>query len=301
MQHGLSDSVGYEYSVGSLFSGIGGFDLGLEQAGWQVAWQVENDPFCQKILKKHWKDVPRRDDIRTFEPACFPWVRMIAAGFPCQDFSYAGKRRGLAGAQSGLFSEVVRIVGIIKPEWLILENVPGLLTSKGGEDFAEVLSALEQLGFGVAWGVLDARWFGIPQARRRLFVVGRAGRYCPPQVLAPPPDRGIPAEPGKGAEPAARTLTRMYRMCVADRLSVGFVPAGTFIRACPHPHRVREVDGLSRRLDPARIGALGNAVCVPIAKMLGENIKRIMEEDDGDRYQERRIQGGDQSQHPHAV
>ena len=150
-------------------------------------WQVENDPFCQRILKQHWRDVPRHDDIRTLEPALFPWVRMITAGFPCQDFSYAGKRRGLAGAQSGLFGEVVRVVGIVKPEWLILENVPGLLTSRGGEDFAEIIAVLEQLGFGVAWGVLDARWFGIPQARRRLFIVGRAGRIWSPEVLAPPP------------------------------------------------------------------------------------------------------------------
>jgi DNA (cytosine-5)-methyltransferase 1 len=266
-----------------------------------VLWQVENDPFCQRILRKHWQDVPRHSDIHSFEPGRFPPVRLITAGFPCQDFSYAGKRRGLAGSQSGLFGEVVRIVAEVKPEWLLLENVPGLLTSKGGEDFANIIAALEQLGFGVAWGVLDAQWFGLPQARRRLFIVGRAGQYCPPEVLAPPPDRGIPPQPEMGAQSAARTLTRMYRLCAADWLSVGFVPAGTFIRACPHPHRVREADGLSRRLDPARIGALGNAVCVPIARALGENIKRVMEEENGYRQQERRIQGGDQSQHPHAV
>ncbi len=171
---------------GSLFSGIGGFDLGLEQAGWEVLWQVEDDPFCNRILGRHWPKVRRYGDIRTVDASQLGRVDLICGGFPCQDLSVAGKRAGLAGERSGLFWEVVRVARAVQPRWLLIENVPGLFSSNYGDDFQLVLESIEELGYGVAWRVLDSQNFGVPQRRRRVFIVGYLGAPCPPEVLFEP-------------------------------------------------------------------------------------------------------------------
>jgi len=113
-------------TFGSLFSGIGGFDAGLEAAGWACAFQVEVDPFCTKVLERHWPHVPRHRDIRGVTPTDLAAVDLLCGGFPCQDLSVAGRRAGLAGARSGLFFEFVRVATELRPRWLLLENVPGL-------------------------------------------------------------------------------------------------------------------------------------------------------------------------------
>ena len=113
-----------------------------------------------------------------------PWVDLICAGVPCQDVSVAGKRAGLAGARTGLFYEFARILRELRPTWFLFENVPGLLSSNCGRDFAEVLRVLMvECGYGVSWRVLDSQFFGVAQRRRRLFIVGRFGKPCPPEVL----------------------------------------------------------------------------------------------------------------------
>jgi len=173
-------------TFGSLFSGIGGFDAGLEAAGWACAFQVEVDPFCTKVLERHWPHVPRHRDIRGVTPTDLAAVDLLCGGFPCQDLSVAGRRAGLAGARSGLFFEFVRVATELRPRWLLLENVPGLLSSNGGRDFAVVLAALGDAGYGVGWRVLDSRWFGVPQRRRRVFLVGHLGGPCPIEVLFEP-------------------------------------------------------------------------------------------------------------------
>lgn len=116
-----------------------------------------------------------------------PWVDLISAGVPCQDASVAGKRAGLAGARTGLFYEFARILRELRPTWFLFENVPGLLSSNHGRDFAEVLRVLMvECGYGVSWRVLDSQFFGVAQRRRRLFIVGRFGKPCPPEVLFEP-------------------------------------------------------------------------------------------------------------------
>jgi DNA (cytosine-5)-methyltransferase 1 len=170
-------------TVGSLFSGIGGFDLGLERAGWETRWQVENDAFCNRILKRHWPEVKRYGDIRTIEPERLERVDMLCGGFPCQDLSVAGKGKGLAGERSGLWYEYLRLVRALRPAWVFIENVPGLLSSNKGKDMGIVLGDLAQCGYGVAWRILDSQYFGVPQRRRRVFIVGSLGRICPPEVL----------------------------------------------------------------------------------------------------------------------
>src|SRR5215510_9060927 len=114
-------------TFGSLFAGIGGIDLGLERAGMECRWQVEIDPFCRQILAKHWPEVKRYDDIRKLAASDLEPVDLMAGGFPCQDLSQAGKRAGIEGTRSGLWFEFARLVRGLRPRYVLIENVPGLL------------------------------------------------------------------------------------------------------------------------------------------------------------------------------
>lgn len=192
----------------SLFSGIGGFDLGFDRAGMTCVAQVEKDEKARAVLAKHWPDVQRFDDVKEFNYG--KPVDLIAGGFPCQDVSVAGRRAGLAGERSGLWHEFHRIIASLRPRWVVIENVPGLLSSNEGKDFAVILRGLVECGYGVAWRILDAQYFGVPQRRRRVFIVGSLGDGRAAEVLFEreglrgdtPPSR----EAGKGFAPIAGTL-----------------------------------------------------------------------------------------------
>lgn len=198
-------------TVGSLFSGIGGFDLGFEQAGFQTVWQVEKEPFCIAVLKTKFPNAERYPDVLRCGKDRVHKLRavdVVTAGFPCQDLSVAGKRAGLEGARSGLFWEVVRILGELRPAWFVLENVPGLFSSGEGRDFAIVLNALDELGYGLAWRVLNSQFFGVAQRRRRVFIVGRFGKPCPESVLFESESGGGNfAEGGEAGQDVAVPLT----------------------------------------------------------------------------------------------
>ena len=170
-------------TFGSAFAGIGGFELGLERAGWECRWQIENDKACIKILEKHWPNVRRYSDVEEVNPKKLEAVDLLCGGFPCQDLSVAGKRGGLSGERSGLFWELVRLARGVRPRWLLIENVPGFLSSHEGEDFALAIETLAECGYGLAWRVLDSQYFGVPQRRRRVFIVGHLGAICPPEIL----------------------------------------------------------------------------------------------------------------------
>jgi DNA (cytosine-5)-methyltransferase 1 len=163
----------------SLFAGVGGFDLAMERNGVDVIANVEIDKQCQKVLAKHFPNAKQFSDITDVKGSDLiaagfkPNRGIITGGFPCQDLSVAGKRRGLAGERSGLFWEIARLIEETKTEWFILENVPGLLTSNKGRDFGVVIGTMADLGYSLAWRVLDAQHFGVPQRRRRVFIVGR--------------------------------------------------------------------------------------------------------------------------------
>lgn len=162
----------------SLFAGVGGFDLGLERAGMQCVGQVEIDKHCRSVLARHWPDVPRHDDVTTAkewadELGLVGSVDLVCGGFPCQDVSVAGKRAGLAGQRTGLFWDALAFTTHVQAGWILLENVPGLLSSNNGRDFGTVISALADAGYRhVEWRVLDSQFYGVPQRRRRLFIVG---------------------------------------------------------------------------------------------------------------------------------
>ena len=162
-------------TFGSLFAGIGGFDLGLERAGMECAWQVEIEDFPRRVLEAHWPGLYRPLDVCDVGGENLEPVDLICGGFPCQDLSVAGKRAGLAGERSGLFYEFARIIDGLAPRWVLIENVPGLLSSNGGRDMGAVLGTLAELGYGYAYRVLDAQFFGVAQRRRRVFIVGCLG------------------------------------------------------------------------------------------------------------------------------
>jgi len=153
----------------SLFAGAGGFDIGFDAAGFRCLAQVEIDKTARAVLARHWPDVPRYEDVRTFGRDQVPTCDVLVGGFPCQDVSVAGKGKGLAGSRSGLFYEMTRIADELRPTYVVWENVPGLRSNDHGRDFLSVLVELDRLGFDGGWGTLDARHFGVPQSRKRVF------------------------------------------------------------------------------------------------------------------------------------
>lgn len=165
----------------SLFSGVGGMDMGFERAGIETVLQAERDPWCLEVLAKHWPETERVTDVRDVQGGR---VDLIYGGFPCQDVSVAGKRAGLDGERSGLWFEFERILSELRPRWAVIENVPGLLSSNKGRDFAVILDGLEDLGYSVGWAVLDAQNFGVPQRRRRVFIVAGVTGRSVEQVLS---------------------------------------------------------------------------------------------------------------------
>lgn len=162
----------------TLCTGIGGFDVGLERHGMECVTQCELDKDCNRVLARHWPNVPRTTDVcgddteelvRRLRP---DW---LAFGFPCQDLSVAGRRAGLDGKRSGLFFRCCELIAACNPGGFCIENVPGLLSSNERRDMGTVLWTLGQLGYGWAYRVLDAQWFGVAQRRRRVFIVGCFG------------------------------------------------------------------------------------------------------------------------------
>ena len=165
----------------SLFAGVGGFDLGLERSGHTCVGQVEIDKHAQSVLTRHWPDVPKHDDVTT----AIDWadeigltgnVDLVAGGFPCQDLSVAGKRAGLDGKRSGLFYDALAFAKAVKAKTILLENVPGLLSSNQGRDFGVLLTELADAGYSnIEWRVLNSQFFGVAQRRRRVFIVASVG------------------------------------------------------------------------------------------------------------------------------
>jgi DNA (cytosine-5)-methyltransferase 1 len=290
-------------TFGSLFSGIGGIDLGLERAGMICRWQVEIDGFCRRVLEKHWPGVRRYDDVRTFPPdGDEDWnVDLIAGGFPCQDVSLAGKGAGIDGARSGLWSEFHRVVRLLRPSLVLVENVPGLY-SRG---LGRVLGDLASCGYDAEWDCLSAASVGAPHLRERVFVVahaqrgGRDGiheRVQPRHMEADAvrcgrhrPDGSAPADNGRrvpGEGPEGRSSCHSF----GSRLAFGPCLGGDAreeLAALERANRAdggqwgrdpaesglgRVVDGIPDRVD--RLRSLGNAVVPQNAEFVGRRIMK---------------------------
>jgi DNA (cytosine-5)-methyltransferase 1 len=208
-------------TYGSLFAGVGGFDQGFDRAGMECRWQVEWDKNCQKLLRQKWPTAKHYEDITKVRAADLERVDVICGGSPCQDLSVAGKRAGMAGGRSGLFHEMVRICKRVRPRFVVWENVDGAFSSNEGRDFAAVLRAFTGIAVEVpsdgwgragfiktpfpewrwncAWRVFDAQYFGVPQRRRRVFVVASAGDGRCAEILFEPESLRGDSPPSRGA------------------------------------------------------------------------------------------------------
>ena len=275
--------------MGSLFAGIGGFDRGFEKAGWRTAWQVEINPVNRLVLADRFPGARRFVDVREVGAEALAGVDCITAGFPCQDISPAGSRRktgieGLAGSRSGLFYEVLRILREIQPAWVVLENVPGLLHSNDCRDLQAVVAGLADCGYVGYWRVLDAQYFGVPQGRRRVFLVAGLGRYPSLDFLA---DAGaveaLPrtafTPPLHGAEDRWASFTytarnSACRICIGSEVLVAETDAW---HQMVERARVSRVHGLPKGLDAVNLAqcyAAGNAVVPRVAQWIAEILAR---------------------------
>lgn len=250
-------------SVASFFSGIGGFDLGFERAGYQITFQCEIDKFCNHILEQRWPHertkIHRATNIKHVSAADIPVSDVWVGGFPCQDVSLArmGPRAGLRGARSGLFHEFARLLGDRRPRVFVIENVPGLLSSHRGRDFGIVIRTLAELGYGVGWRVLNSKDFGVAQSRRRVYIVGcYRDPSGPAGILFEPERRTRDAEK---SEPDGAPALSPFKEVLGDPVKGPLVPRIAYcLYACSARHTgtdwsrtyVTFPDGRVRRLTP---------------------------------------------------
>jgi DNA (cytosine-5)-methyltransferase 1 len=240
--------------IGSLFSGIGGLELGLEAAGLgHTVWQVEKNPFSAAVLEKHWPGVPQYDDVHEVGAHNLEQVDLICGGFPCQDVSVAGLRAGLSGSRSGLWAEYLRVVDELGPEWVVVENV-----ASGADLWVDaVTGALAESGYATLPIPLSAADVGAPHARARIFVVGRCAA------------RRASAYAYHAQEPEFSGLDEV----------AGEPPAAGLAWPWSTEPGLHGVDArLSDRVDiSARTQALGNAVVPQCAAVVGWIIRELLE------------------------
>lgn len=242
----LKFMVKSDFTFGSLFTGIGGFDLGLERAEMRCAWQVENDEYAQRVLQHHWPNVERFTDVRDVGAHNLRPVDLVAGGFPCTDISISNaKGKGLDGERSGLWSQQYRIICELRPNYALIENVPNLL----GKGLDRVLCDLAACGYDAEWEVISACAFGAPHTRERLFILAYPNGFGGYR-------RWLSIESGQDAyEWEAAKAPRYLQIQDGPR----------------DPRRVRRsVAGLPRKLDALR--GLGNAVAPPVAERIGRAI-----------------------------
>ena len=287
-------------NVLDLFSGIGGFSLGLERAGMRTVAFCEIDPYCRRVLAKHWPDVPVYDDVRTLTASSlvanpdyqrqlqsqgcerdqWGWagdcgIDLICGGFPCQDISTAGKGAGITGARSGLWSEYARIVGEVRPRYVLVENVAALL----GRGIERVLGDLAALGYDAEWHCIPASAVGAPHRRDRVWIVAHTrcldsfgwGGECGGPQAAGPCDRA--ARSGEHARDVADTngagcLEQWRGLPIRQELAAA--ECGGWWQSEPDVGRV--ATGVPARVD--RLRALGNAVVPQIPEIIGRAIMR---------------------------
>jgi DNA (cytosine-5)-methyltransferase 1 len=231
------DAVAAAVNVLSLFSGIGGLDLGLERAGMTVAGQVEIDPWCRKVLAKHWPEVPRHDDVRT----CVDWwggrptPDLMAGGFPCQDVAHVGRRAGLEGKHSGLWTHFAAAIRQLRPRYVLVENSTGLLVRGMGR----VLGDLAASGYDASWDCVPAAAVSAPHLRARVWILAYA--------------RGVRDE-------------------ADDALQPGWPQPDLRTRWAPEPAVGRVAHGLPRGMAGRMLRGLGNAVVPQVAEHIGRMI-----------------------------
>jgi DNA (cytosine-5)-methyltransferase 1 len=287
---------------GSVCSGIEAFSVAVNALGWQPQWFAEIDPFCCEVLKRHYPEVLNHGDITQTPLDKFEPVDVVVGGTPCQSFSIQGSKRGLADPRGQLAIRFCEIVSRCRPRWVIWENVANVVNVNGGADFESFLSSVEKCGYSLAWRVLDAQFFGVPQRRRRVFVVGhyRHWGYAAAALFEPRANR-------EDAGPSRKVQARkLLDRCAKDgaigwsgdetpkggvnviptlRASQGGEGVGVVLgrdvirlnakeweRAQGIPDDYTKLAGWS---DSQRRKALGNSFAVPVMRWIAEGIADI--------------------------
>ena len=255
-------------TVGSLFSGIGGLDLGLERAGMKVVWQSEIDPYACKVLKKHWPEVPNHGDIKQIDWRTVEPVDVICGGYPCQPFSTAGKRQGTDDPRH-LWPWVRTAISELRPRYAILENVRGHL-SLGG---LQVIGELAKIGYDAEWRVVSAAGVGAPHRRDRIIIVA-----YPTELHSNGsnnnPQNSARSETFSQFGNGSRAPTMAYPDSSPQQHQQVWQVSKSNIERCswwePEPNVGRVANGISNGLD--RLRGLGNAVVPHVAEYIGRLI-----------------------------
>jgi DNA (cytosine-5)-methyltransferase 1 len=237
---------------GSLFTGIGGFDLAFEKHGIETLWQVEILPFCQAVLAKNFPNAERFTDVKEVGKNNLKSVDVITGGFPCQDISQAGLQAGIKlGTRSGLWFEYKRIIDELRPKFVVIENVARLIKS----GLQQVLTDLAEIGYDAEWTCIRASDLGAPHRRERVWVV------------AYPNTRGWDTsffDPDRVCKVPTPWLWESFR--TTDRQ--------VWLETECHLHG--NVDGISKKLDTDRVASCGNSIVPQIAELIGHRITEIL-------------------------
>ncbi len=292
-----------QYKVNSFFSGIGGFDIAFEKKGFATQILCEINPFCKQILERHWPDVPKASDINLLESNIIPNSDVWCGGFPCQDISVArgaSERLGLAGARSGLFYRFAELIGERHPNVVVIENVAGLFNSNNGRDFGVILQTLSNLGYGIAWRLLNSRYFGVPQSRTRVYICcwkdnsTKAIKVMFDKEGAPKPQnpRKDFITEASAADEFPKVPVVSYCLAASSGRHTGTDWSRTYVVCKDGVRRLSPLESerlqgfpdnwtmpignenVDENIDTLRYTAIGNAVSVPVVEWLAEKINR---------------------------
>ena len=258
-------------NVLDLFSGIGGFSLGLERTGgFETVAFCEIDPYCRRVLARHWPGVPIYGDIKELTVERL-WTNGIVAdvvtgGFPCQDLSAAGRQAGIDASRSGLWSELSRIIGEVRPRYAIIENVPALLSGDNGRWFGTILRDLAAIGFDAEWHCIRAYECGIPQTRTRVWVVATRAQPSPQTILY----QNAINVAGNRARVDAACRRHANPHNKNNRARPVPILGNREWTEIPNRERSGTYDGVPNRVD--RLKGLGNAVVPQVVGVIGRAI-----------------------------
>jgi DNA (cytosine-5)-methyltransferase 1 len=261
-----------------LFSGIGGFSLGLERAGMETIAFCEFDEHAQKVLRKHWPDVPIHSDVRSLNGHDYRGtVDVVTGGFPCQDLSSAGKQEGFSGERSSLYTEMLRVISECMPQYAIFENVTGLITGDSGRWFGQFLYDLDKIGFDAEWHCIEAAYVGAPHRRNRVWVIAypHSGRELKKKEIFTRGDTIISStiKIKISANANSKRCKGFAKIAHDLKQQIEFMRSSEAVRKrfnLSQSPLCRANDGLPRRLD--RLRRLGNAVVPQIPEAIGRAI-----------------------------
>lgn len=287
---------------GSLFSGIGAASVGWSDLGWSPAWFAEIDPFASSVLAHHWPDVPNLGDVQAADFAVRAGrVDVVVGGSPCQSWSQAGQRAGLDDPRGRLTTRYFEIVEAIRPKWWVWENVPGVLTHDEGRTFTDLRHRMSRAGYTVSHRPIDARRFGLPHRRVRLFVVGHLGGAAGEALFAPQVRSTATTDVPRSTRRRSGVATAACGVAVRTRpeglaaelspaahcLTTGRGVAGNYVwdgrqireytpvereRLLGFPDGHTDIDGATTG---DRVRATGNTMAVPVIRWIGERIKEV--------------------------